>query len=229
MSKYFGTPFADSGDKTVIPDAAQAGGEISYAEGYTVDYTLDQASNPSAKDVGRTEFNQLGNDLSGAIKDIQEQGILFYRAVINFTVNAISVGSDGEVYKCLIANGPLSTVVDPVGDVTGTWIDDKVFGASYSVVDYTSAGRVLGATYTSPDYPIYASVSFTCNASTFGGIALVIEGVEVAQSSVANGSVSGAGGNVSYIIPPNSDYAFSLRSLSHVSTAMVRWTELRRV
>ena len=192
MSKYFATPFADSGDKTAIPDAAQAGGEISYAEGYTADYTLDQASNPSAKDVGRAEFNQLGNDLSGAIKDIQEQGIPLYRADVNHSANSRKVGSDGEVYKCLIANGPLATVVDPVGDATGTWSDNRVFGQSYSITNYTSSGRILGDTYTSPSYPIFVSVSFTCNASVYGGIVLSIDSVDVAESSSANSSVSGA-------------------------------------
>jgi len=121
MSKYFGTPFAESGTKTTIPDAAQAGGEVSYAEGYTNDYTLDQTSNPNAKDIEIGKFNQLGNDLSGAIKDIQEQGVLAYRADVNNPVGAVKVGSDGGLYQCLIANGIDSTVVDPVGDTTGAW------------------------------------------------------------------------------------------------------------
>lgn len=140
MSKYFGTPFAESGDKTTIPDAAQAGGEVSYAEGFTVDYELDQTSNPNAKDITRDEFNQLGNDVTGALKDIQEQGIRFYTGDVNYPVSARVIGSDGNIYKCLIANGQSSTVVDPVGDVTGTWISNgeasmqkgAVFGGSAS-------------------------------------------------------------------------------------------------
>ena len=147
MSKYFGTPFAESGNKTVIPDAAQAGGEVSYAEGYTNDYTLNQTTNPNARDIEIDKFNQLGNDLSGAIKDIQEQGVLLYRADVNHPVGAIKVGSDGEPYKCLIANGIDSTVVDPVGDTTGTW--KRLVADSYAKITDTKASGTAGGTFTS--------------------------------------------------------------------------------
>ena len=147
MSKYFGTPFAESGTKTAIPDAAQAGGEVSYAEGYTIDYTLDQASNQNAKDIEIDKFNHLANDLSGAIKDIQEQGILAYRADVNHPVGAVKVGSDGKPYQCLIANGIDSTVVDPVGDTTGTW--KRFFADSYAKITDTKASGLGGGAFTS--------------------------------------------------------------------------------
>ncbi len=122
MSKYFSIPFATSGDKTTVPDPLQGSGVVSYTEGWTSDYELDQLTDPNAKDVDRQAENQLKFDITEAIKEIQEYGLLVYRADVNYPLDAKVTGSDGETYKCLIVNGPASTVVDPVGDVTGTWL-----------------------------------------------------------------------------------------------------------
>lgn len=44
-----------------------------------------------------------------------------YDATVDYPTNVYARGSDNEVYECLIANGPSSSVVNPVGDTTGTW------------------------------------------------------------------------------------------------------------
>lgn len=44
-----------------------------------------------------------------------------YSATVDVPVGGRRTGSDGNLYHALIANGPSTTVVDPVGDVTGTW------------------------------------------------------------------------------------------------------------
>jgi hypothetical protein len=119
---YFSVPFADSGDKTIIPVAADPGGAVSFAEGYTPDYSADQETDPAAKDVPRRQFNYFENVISGAMKEIQERGFKVYDALVNYPVNSYTIGSDGKIYKSLIINGPDTSVVDPVGDSTGTWI-----------------------------------------------------------------------------------------------------------
>jgi hypothetical protein len=49
--------------------------------------------------------------------------LLSYNAGTNYIANlSYVVGSDGNMYHCGINNGPSSTVVDPVGDATGTWV-----------------------------------------------------------------------------------------------------------
>lgn len=121
MSKYFNIPFATSGDKTTIPDT-DPGGNVNYTQGYTSDYELEQGVDPSAKDIPRQSENQFKFDVTDAIKEIQEYSILNYRVDVDYPVGAVAVGSDGTTYKVLIANGPSSSVVDPVGDLTGTWI-----------------------------------------------------------------------------------------------------------
>ena len=57
------------------------------------------------------------------IATIEKQGITFYRSTESeYPVFARVIGSDGNLYKCLIANGTDTAAVDPVGDVTGTWL-----------------------------------------------------------------------------------------------------------
>ncbi len=123
MTHYFEDPWADAGDKSSIPLTIQPGGEVSYPEGYGSDYQLDQLTNPDAKDVSRQTDNQLRFDITELLKEIQEKGFLPYRADVNYTAfPAFAVGSDGSVYRSTTANGPDTSVEDPVGDVTGTWI-----------------------------------------------------------------------------------------------------------
>lgn len=121
VTKYFETPFANTGDKTTIPDASQPSGDVSFEDGWTPDYAKDQATDIDAKDVSRQSENYFKFTVTEALKEIQENGFKPYDALVNYPVGAVTPGSDDILYKCLIANGPASTVVDPVGDVSGTW------------------------------------------------------------------------------------------------------------
>lgn len=67
-------------------------------------------------------FNYWMNETYRWIKAINDLGILGYDTATDYTNGSVSVGTDREIYKCRIANGPSSSVVDPVGDLTGTWI-----------------------------------------------------------------------------------------------------------
>lgn len=88
MDKFFYTPFATSGDKTVVPVPAQITGDVSYAAGYTTDYQQDPAIDPlTAKDVERQKFNQLMFDMSNALKELQAH------AIPDFITSAMNGGS----------------------------------------------------------------------------------------------------------------------------------------
>lgn len=124
MTKYFGTPFANTGDKTPVPDGTQGDGSVSYNQGYGPFYQLDPNVDPNGLNIDRQEFNQVLFDMTDAIKDVQEMGILTYRNDVNYPANnSFVVGSDFIIYRALIANGPASSVVNPVGDMTGTWTE----------------------------------------------------------------------------------------------------------
>lgn len=71
--KYFGIPFALSGDRSAIPDAAQTDGSVSFTQGFTLDYELEN-TDPNYKPVPREETNALYYDITEAIGIVQKQG-----------------------------------------------------------------------------------------------------------------------------------------------------------
>lgn len=120
MTKFFGTPFAQAGNKTVVPDALQPDGSVSYTEGWGSDYELDNAE-PDYKPIGREQTNQMFFDITEALGLVQREGILFWDATFAYSQHARVVGSDGQVYKAVIAN----TGNDPTADLGTNWVLDS--------------------------------------------------------------------------------------------------------
>lgn len=143
MSKYFETPFANSGDKTPIPDPVQIDGSVSYESGFTPDYQADQETDPNAKDVDRAQENQFKHDVTEVLKETQEQGLLPYRNDVNYPVNAKASAANGFGYKASIINGPASSVVLPVGDTSGTWKPVKPVPTDLSGGSRASVGTIV--------------------------------------------------------------------------------------
>lgn len=77
MPKYFVHPFAESGDKTAVPDNAQVDGSVSYDTGWTFDYERDPDPlvDPLTKDIPRDQSNQLAFDITENIKFIQDNTV----------------------------------------------------------------------------------------------------------------------------------------------------------
>ncbi len=123
MAKYIKVAFATSGDTSPVPDGTQPDGSVSFNEGWSPDYAKDQATDPEAKDIPRQSENYLKLIMTDGIKELQELGFKIYDNEVNYPVKARVVGVTGLTYIAEIANGPeLLPIVDPVGDVTGTWI-----------------------------------------------------------------------------------------------------------
>lgn len=74
MTKRFAVPFAATGDKTATPDATDPTGAISYSQGWGSQYQLPN-SDPSYRPVGRQEMNGVLNDITGAVGELQSQGL----------------------------------------------------------------------------------------------------------------------------------------------------------
>lgn len=72
MPKYYTTPFANTGDRSAIPDATQPSGSVSYSQGYGGDYQLDLATDPSAKAFPRDQNNQFCFDLTENLQQLQQ-------------------------------------------------------------------------------------------------------------------------------------------------------------
>lgn len=106
-------------------------------------------STPGGPFPQRIQFNQLFRYLSALGVEINEIGpFLDYNGSNptgpDYLIGAIVRGSNSELYKCLIANGPSSTIVNPVGDVTGTW---KLISVGTTIQRvYTETGAVATGT-----------------------------------------------------------------------------------
>lgn len=77
MTKLIKTPFADSGDKSVIPDT-DAAGNVNWTQGFPADYSKNPDTDPSAKRIERDDFNGLLNYITAAIRELQTNGIAPY-------------------------------------------------------------------------------------------------------------------------------------------------------
>jgi len=74
MVKQFVTPFAEDGDRVAVPDAAPVDGSVSYESGYGFDYQRPKGSSPLAKDIERQKLNTLLNDITGVLRQLQQNG-----------------------------------------------------------------------------------------------------------------------------------------------------------
>ena len=114
MAKFFFYPFAVSGDiGTPVPDASQPNGSVSYFAGFGSNYQLPLAGGGAALPINRVQFNSMMNDITGAIQNIQEQGVFSwigpspssdYVGNFPYPVNALVYYIDGNIYQSLIAN-----------------------------------------------------------------------------------------------------------------------------
>lgn len=120
-------PFADSGDKNSIPDSSGSIGFASWQEGFPAITSEPFAQGGVAPK--RADFNGIFNALSAAIVWQQQGGFYAYDNVTDYEIgNAVIY--NGDLYLCLIANGPGSAVKAPTQSAywqkvvtvsSGTW------------------------------------------------------------------------------------------------------------
>lgn len=130
MAKPFVTPFATGGDKSAVPDASQADGSVSYTQGFGPDYQQEQGT-PGAKDIPRDKTNQLFNDITAAISEMQRLGFAEYYPELAPYAQGATVWRAGTVYMSVAANN--STVPGAAG---ASWI---VLGGDTTPVGTTIA------------------------------------------------------------------------------------------
>lgn len=90
MAKFFVTPFALAGNKTTVPESVQPDGSISYTEGWGPDYELANTE-PDYKPISREQTNQMFNDVTAALSEVQYNGVALWSAdgSGNYPINAI--------------------------------------------------------------------------------------------------------------------------------------------
>lgn len=132
-------------------------------------------------------FNHWQNNTYKWINEINIKGVLGYDNTTDYIADlSYAVGSDGILYHCFINNGPGSSAVNPVGDVTGTWI---IVGTS-NILKHTSSG-----TYSKPTGLKYIEVTAQGGGGGGGGV----EGHGGATFAAA-GSGGGGGASIKIIL-----------------------------
>lgn len=109
MTSFIKVPFASSGDKSAVPDT-DSGGSVNMTQGYGQAYSLDPATDPSAKRIERDKMNWLFNRITQAINEIQSSGVAPFITSADNGGAAFSYGKGalvslgGVVYQSLVAN-----------------------------------------------------------------------------------------------------------------------------
>lgn len=108
MTSLIKVPFASSGDKTAVPDT-DTGGSVNMTQGYGQNYSLDPATDPSAKRIEREKMNWLFNIITSAINEIQVSGVTPFITSTDNGGSPFSYGKGaivslgGAVYQSLTA------------------------------------------------------------------------------------------------------------------------------
>ena len=175
MTKPFTTPFAENGDVMFIPETAQSDGSVSYETGFGPDYSADPLD-ANVKPVPRAGHNELFNQITGSIGDIQRQGAADwypeFAADGGYPKNAI-VWDQGDRWKSQIDGNATRPNVDEIA-----WLPSAKFegGGSGGGGDFGLTGPTKISVGGSFQYKIspYSSfmtyaVSATNGAATISG------------------------------------------------------------
>ena len=187
MTKFFSQPFANSGTKTEIPDAADPSGYISYPIGWGPDYQSDPRVDPLAKTIERAKMNELFFDITSAIGQLQSFGTPFFITEadndgVNFSYSKYArvLYSDGHVYESLVnTNTDLPTVsaswrnVDASTNLGFSYSTNSISFPSFLggvIVKWGTTSITGGSTaITFPvAFPNNAIVAFQCEAAAVG-------------------------------------------------------------
>lgn len=96
-------------------------------------------------------FNYWMNNVYRWLKAINDLGVLDYDNATDYVLGSFAVGSNAILYKCRLANGPSTSVVNPVNDVTGTWtsLEWDAANVKRSIFSYnnTTTFKINGGSY----------------------------------------------------------------------------------
>lgn len=237
--KFIKIPFASSGDKT-SPPATDSGGGVNYTQGYPSAYSLDPATNPSAKRIERELMNGLFNDLSTAVNEVQVNGVAPFITTSDnggspfaYGVGAIVI-YQGNTYMSLVAGNTATPPTNGSSNaqwarvLSGAWLGNGS-GQIPTMANYSSGANWVKF----PDGTvIQTGVSGAGNLGSPTDIVLPIFFSTQIWSIVASfdNAVSGANDCPSFAATPLGLGAFRLMSSrpNGSSTAFARWIAIGR-
>lgn len=71
MASPFPIPFATNGDRLGIPDEIQSSGKLSFSEGFGKDYQKQLDKDPNAKNIERSQLNQILFLITSKMNELQ--------------------------------------------------------------------------------------------------------------------------------------------------------------
>ncbi|MDU1876799.1 hypothetical protein [Citrobacter sp.] len=211
MTSFIKVPFASSGDKSAVPDT-DAGGGVNMTQGYGQAYSLDPATDPSAKRIERDKMNWLFNRITQAINEIQSGGVAPFITSADNGGSAFSYGKGalvslgGVVYQSLVASNtstppganwsalpekiqPLDTTLTALAGLVGAANKLPYFNGAdtAALTDLTSIGRdIIGKTDIAAVLQYLGLTNFadknSSNEQMFNGVVASKKGVSAASS-----------------------------------------------
>lgn len=163
--EYFRTPFAVSGDKDDIPNTS-VDGEINYTDGYGPDYDLNRGTDPSARPIERSKFNELMYKQTLAIQQYQQHGAPNWitsddngGTPFPYAENAYILYTDGNVYRSRITSNTHTPT-----DAT-YWAIQPEAGSGQTAIQFQNNGSNIGT----PGAEAVVNFSSGLSASESGG------------------------------------------------------------
>lgn len=225
VAKTFLIPFAVGGDRTPpIPDAQQSDGSVSYTTGYGADYEKQLGVDPAAKNIERTGYNSVLNEITVALQELQSGlGLPTFSTTFaarlpggGYPRAAVVPRADGAGYWINQLAGVNNT--DPTVSASG-WYPLSVSGAKTVPVSSTAtvtlstsdaAFKLLIVTGTlavdvAIELPVWTGYSWVIDNRCTGAFQVTIKTAGGTGVVIANGAasqVSCDGTNIVRAIPP---------------------------
>ncbi|WP_162183115.1 tail fiber protein, partial [Pectobacterium odoriferum] len=109
--KFFRVPFAQSGDRQIIPDATQSSGAVSFPSGWGGDYAKDPTVDANAKPVEREAMNAILYAITNAVRQYQVFGFPEYITPTDNNGGAFAYSSAAVVRYRVAADQPFRSYV----------------------------------------------------------------------------------------------------------------------
>lgn len=125
--RYFGIPFATTGDRITVPDATQPDGSVSFTQGFGFDYERPN-TDPAYKPVPRDGTNGIFHDITEALGIAQRQGVSDWTVDAQpYPINALVRHTD-KVWRSLVANNNVTPVEGASWTEVGALASETVAG-----------------------------------------------------------------------------------------------------
>lgn len=141
---YFDTVFGVDGDLTVVPDALQGDGTVSFDQGYPIGYEITPGD-PGSLPIERGKMNYLFNQVTGALQYLQQHSTNFF---ITTTMNGGTPFSYSKYDRVIQGGIVYQSLVNSNTDTppTANWAIPNILSSSgASILKGDGSGGIANA------------------------------------------------------------------------------------